>query len=161
MWRMFRRCKKGISRRIKSRFVNRANVSDFTDYMETAIRDWMSQGTAMDSAPGTVYVALHTSDPGESPDGSTEVSASDYGRVDVTTGSGFSTSLNPTQFSNANELAFGEATNDWGTISHVSLWTSNDTTGDCLASFALSSTKTINSGDEAIFNAGDLSFEIA
>lgn len=137
-------------------------MSDFTDYLETTIRDWMSQGTAFPSAPGTLYIGLHTSDPGESPDGSTEVSAADYSRADVTTGAGFNTTLNPTAFENANEVSFGVASNDWGTISHVSLHTSTvGGGGDFLATYALSSNKTINTDDEAVFRAGDLSFEIA
>lgn len=135
-------------------------MSDATDYLETAIRDWFSQGTAMPSAPGTLYIALHTSDPGESPDGSTEVSAGDYSRVGVTTGTGFSTSLNPTEFSNANEVSFGTATNDWGTVSHVSLWDAS-TGGNCLAAYGLSTSKAINTNDEATFPAGDLTVTIS
>jgi hypothetical protein len=134
-------------------------MSDLTDYLETEIRDWMSQGTAFDSAPSTVYVHLHTSDPGESPDGSTEVSASDYSPQSVSAGSGWNTPTTDS-FENANEINFGQATNDWGTISHVSLSTTSDFTGNVLASYALNSTVTINTNDTFKFNAGDLSFSL-
>lgn len=137
-------------------------MSDFTDHLETMIRDWMSQGTAFNSAPGTLYIGLHTSDPTDSPDGTTEVGADDYSRASVTTGSGFDTSLNPTEFTNANDVSFGEATNNWGTIEHVSLHTSTiGGGGNWLATIALSSSKTIDSGDEAVFPAGSLTFEVA
>lgn len=136
-------------------------MTDATDYLETNVRDWISQGTAMPSAPGTLYVALHTSDPGESPDGSTEVGASDYSRVGVTTGSGWNSSLNPTQFSNANTISFGQATSDWGTISHVSLWDGSTTSDNCLAAYALDSTVTINTDDTFEFASGNLDFEVA
>lgn len=133
-------------------------MSDLTDYAETEIRDWMSQGTDPDTAPGNLYVALHTSDPGDSPDGSTEVGAGDYDRVSTTTGTDWNTP-GSNDFQNANEISFGTATSNWGTVSHVSLWDAA-TGGNCLAAFALDSSKTIDTDDEATFAAGDLSFSI-
>lgn len=136
-------------------------MSDFTDYTEQAIRDWLSQGTAMPSAPGTLYVALHTSDPGESPDGTTEVSASDYDRTGAATGSGWNTitSGDGTGFENASEIDFGTTSNNWGTLTHVSLWDSQ-TDGNCLAAYALDSGGDAPSGIDVTFPAGDLSFII-
>lgn len=134
-------------------------MSDLTDYAEGQIRDWMSQGVDVDTAPAELHVALHTADPGEVPDGSTEVGAGDYSRQSVSAGSGWNTP-NENDFENANEVSFGEATSDWGTISHVSLWDASDATGNCLAAFPLDSTVTIDTNDEARFQAGDLSFSI-
>jgi len=133
-------------------------MSDLTDYTETQFRDWMSQGTDPDTAPSSLYVGLHTSDPGDSPDGSTEVSATDYSRVQVTAGSGWGTPQNNT-FENANEVSFGTATSSWGTVTHVSLW-DGSSGGNCLAAFALNSQKSINTDDEATFPAGNLSFAL-
>jgi len=136
-------------------------MSDLTNYTEGEFRDWMSQGVAPDTAPDPIYVGLHTADPGETPDGSTEVGSGDYARVSVTAGSGWDTP-NPNDFQNASEISFGEATNNWGTISHVSLW--DDTKGaageNCLANYALNTSKAIDSGDEAVFRTGDLSFSL-
>ena len=134
-------------------------MTDFTDYAETNIRDWMSQGSDMPAAPANIYVALHTSDPGESPDGTTEVNAADYDRVSTTAGTDWDTTLNPTGFDNTNIISFGQATNDWGTISHVSLWDSSGG-GNCMAAFSLDSSVTINTDDTLEFNAGELSFDI-
>lgn len=134
-------------------------MSDFTDYVETNLRDWMTQGTDMPVAPGTLYVALHTSDPGESPDGSTEP-ADGYSRVSTTAGTDWDTTLNPTGWDNANTITFPQATGDWGTITHVSIWDGSAGTDNCLATYALSTNKTINTDDTAEFAAGDLSFDI-
>lgn len=139
-------------------------MSDFTTYTEEAIRDWMSQGSAMPSAPSSLHVALHTADPGGSPDGSTEVSASDYSRQSVSAGSGWSTtgSGEPSGFENASEVNFGESTSNWGTITHVSLWDGSTATDNCLAAYALDagSEGEVTSGVEVLFPAGDLSFNI-
>lgn len=131
-------------------------MSDFTDYLEQAIRDWMSQGTAFPAAPDPLTVELHTADPGESPDGTTEVSAGDYSAQTVAASTGWDSTTNPTGFDNTNEINFGQATSNWGTISHVAI---TDGT-NYLASFALDSSVTINTDDTFVFNAGDLSFEI-
>lgn len=139
-------------------------MSDFTHYVEGQIADWMFQGTAVDAAPSNIYVGLHTSDPTDNPDGSTEVSTSSYSRYNSTAGTDWTEvqSGTPTEVENANEFQFPEATENWGTVSHVSLW--DDTQGatgeTAYATFALSSNKTIESGDTARFSAGDLSFQI-
>lgn len=138
-------------------------MSDFTDYLETAIRDWLGTGSAFPTAPGTVYVSLHTADPGESPDGSTEVSAGDYSRQGVSTSGGWNTTLNPTTIENANAISFTATSNNWGTISHVALWDGTADTDNTFASYALNNSVSIDgsgSDDTLEFAAGDLSFEI-
>lgn len=134
-------------------------MTDFTDFVETEIRDWLSQGTDPIAAPTNLHVALHTSDPGDAPDGTTEVSAGDYSRVSTSTPGDWNTPAS-NQFDNANEISFGTATSDWGTISHVSLWDGAATSDNALAAYGLDSNKTINTDDEAKFAAGDLSFSI-
>ena len=135
-------------------------MSDFTDYTEQAIRDWMSQGTAMPSAPTALEVSLHTADPTESPDGTTEVSEADYSRQSITAGSGWDTTTNPTLFENANAVSFTATANNWGSITHVAL---SDGSGNWLASYALNNSVSIDgsgSDDTLEFAAGDLNFEI-
>jgi len=133
-------------------------MSDFTDYLETAIRDWMSQNTSMPATPTDLYVGLHTSDPTDSPGGTTEVSAADYSRVGVPCPGGWAT---PTtnSFENANVVNFGTTTNSWGSVSHVALYDAS-TGGNALATFALNSTNSISSGEDVTFPAGQLSFNI-
>lgn len=139
-------------------------MTALTDYVEGIVRDWLSQGSDAPTAPGTIYLGLHTADPTDSPDGSTEVNsdgnASDYSRADVTAGSGFDTP-NENDFENASEVSWGEATNDWGTCTHVVAW--DDTLangGNPLIVLPMDSSKTISTGDEAKINAGNLNFSI-
>ena len=137
-------------------------MSDFTKFTEGEIADAMVQGTDF-TAPGTIYVGLHTSDPGNDPDGSTEVSAADYNRESTSAGSDWTTvaTNGPTTFENANEILFSAAQNSWGTINYVVLW--DDTLangGNALAVYAVSSAKSIDTNDQARFAANELSFDI-
>jgi hypothetical protein len=135
-------------------------MSDFTGYLEGEIAEWMVKDTQMPTPSANIYVGLHTSDPGNTPDGSTEVSAADYGRLStapsdwsVLAGDG------PTTFENATELLFPAAQNNWGTISHVVLWDSSSG-GNAIATYDVSTPKAIDTNDEARFPANDLSFDI-
>jgi hypothetical protein len=140
-------------------------MSDLTDYAETVFRDWLSQGTSAPTPPDPLYVSLHTADPGESPDGSTEVSATQYSRQDVVSADWNTlapgdVSSNGHGFENAINIQFNVANSDWGTVTHVALWNGTQNTDNAYASFALDSSRTINSGDQAQFAAGNLSFVI-
>lgn len=137
-------------------------MSDFTGYLEGEIAEWMVKDTQMPTPPANVYVGLHTSDPGNTPDGSTEVGASDYARLSTAPGDWSVLSGDgPTTFENAVELLFPAAENNWGTISHVMLW--DDTLangGNAIAKYDVSTPKSIDTNDEARFPANDLSFDI-
>lgn len=135
-------------------------MSDFTNYIETEIRDWMSQGTDIDAPPTTVYVALHAGAPGDDA-ASNEVSAGDYSRKGVSAGSGWNA---PTadSFENANSISFTATSNNWGTITHATLWDAS-TGGNSIGICPLSSSVSIDgtgSDDTLEFQAGDLSFSI-
>jgi len=140
-------------------------MSDLTDYAEQQMRDWMSQGTAPATPPDPLYISLHTSDPGETPDGSTEVSATNYARQSVGS-AGWNTlapadvSSNGHGFENANDIQFDPANSDWGTITHVALWDGSADTDNALASYAVDTSRAITSGDQAQFLAGALTFVI-
>lgn len=140
-------------------------MSDLTDYAETVFRDWLSQGTSAPTPPDPLYISLHTADPGESPDGSTEVTATQYSRQSV--GSAGWNTLAPADvtsnghgFENANNVQFNTANSSWGTITHVALWNGTADTDNVYAAFALDSSRSISSGDQAQFAAGNLSFVI-
>jgi len=139
-------------------------MTDLTSYSQQEFRDWMSQGTATDTPPDPLYVSLHTSDPGETPDGSTEVSATNYSRQSVSS-SGWNT-LAPADFTNAdahgfenaNSIQFDPANSSWGTVSHVALWDGSSASDNALASFALDSSRSVADGDQVQFAATNLSF---
>jgi hypothetical protein len=136
-------------------------MSDFTDYTETEIVEWLVGGTDMPTAHADVYVGLHTSDPGESPDGSTEVDAgtTSYSRVQTTAGTDWN--LNADSFDNAVEIEFPEANGSWGNVSHFSLWDDTEgNSGNALAKSALDTSRDITDGDAPVFRVGSLTGQV-
>ena len=119
----------------------------FSDYLETEILDHVFAGNAY-SAPATIYIGLHTSNPDED-DSGTEVSGGSYARQSMA----FSVSGNTA--SNSAAVEFPTATASWGTVSHVGLYDAS-TAGNLLAYAALTASKTIDSGDVFRVPSGDL-----
>jgi hypothetical protein len=121
----------------------------FSNYLETKVLDHVFGATAY-TAPSTLYLALHTANPDEDGSG-TEVSTSGtaYAREEVA----FTTSGNTT--SNTAAVEYSTATGDFGTVSHVAVWDAS-TGGNMLAYAALTSSKTIETGDVFRVPAGDL-----
>lgn len=119
----------------------------FSNYLETKVLDHVFGGTSY-TAPGTLYLALHTSNPAED-DSGTEVSGGGYARQTVA----FTTSGNTT--SNTSAVEFPTATANYGTVSHCGVYDASSA-GNLLAYAALSSSKTIETGDVFRVPAGDL-----
>ena len=121
----------------------------FSNHLETEILDHVFGGNAY-TAPGTLYLALHTASPAEDASGA-EVSTSGtaYARATVT----FTVSGNTATTSAAVEYA--TATANFGTVTHVGVWDAS-TGGNLLAYAALTSSKTIETGDVFRVPAGDL-----
>lgn len=121
----------------------------FSNHLETEILDHVFGGNAY-TAPGTLYLALHTANPDEDGSG-TEVSTSGtaYARTAVT----FTVTGNTATTSAAVEYA--TATANFGTVTHVGVWDAS-TAGNLLAYAALTSSKTIETGDVFRVPAGDL-----
>ena len=121
----------------------------FSDYLETKVLDHVFGGTAY-TAPGTLYLGLHTSNPGED-DSGTEVSTSGtaYARQTVA----FTTSGDTT--SNTAAVEYPAATASYGTVSHVGVYDAL-TAGNLLAYGALTTSKAIATGDVLRIPAGDL-----
>ena len=119
----------------------------FSNYLETKVLDHVFGGTAY-TAPSTLYLALHTSNPAED-DSGTEVSGGGYTRQTVA----FTTSGNTT--SNTSAVEFPTATANYGTVSHCGVYDASSA-GNLLAYTALSSSKTIETGDVFRVPAGDL-----
>jgi len=127
-------------------------MSSFTDYLEKGLLDHVSE-TASFSSP-SVYLGLFTADPTESGDQTNEVGAADYARegalaFDAASGT------SPATIQNTNKIDFGQATNNWGTISHVGLMDAA-TGGNMLVHIELQNPQTINSGDTFQIAAGSL-----
>jgi hypothetical protein len=124
-------------------------MAGFSNYLETEILDHVFGGNAY-TAPATLYLALHTADPAEDGSG-TEVSTSGtaYARQTVA----FTVSGDTATTSAAVE--YSTATANFGTVSHVAVWDAS-TAGNMLAFAALTSSKTIETGDVFRVPAGDL-----
>ena len=119
----------------------------FTNYLETEILDHVFAGAAY-TAPSTKYLALFTGAPGEA-GGGTEVSGGGYARQTVA----FTTSGNTT--SNNAAVEYPTATANYGTVTHVAVFDAS-TSGNMMAYAALSSNKTIETGDVFRVPSGDL-----
>lgn len=106
------------------------------------------------TAPTSVYVSLHTGDPGDT--GANEVSGGSYARANAT--SSFPAASSG---SSANDVAiqYTTASGSWSTVSHCGLWDAV-TTGNFLGGGSLSSSKAIASGDTASFAIGNLTVSI-
>ena len=125
----------------------------FSNHLETEILGHVFGGNAY-TAPATLYLALFTSNPDEDASG-TEVSTSGtaYARQTVT----FTVSGNTATTSAAVE--YSTATANFGTVTHVGVMDAS-TGGNLLAYAALTSSKTIETGDVFRVPAGDLDIEL-
>jgi len=127
-------------------------MGSFSDYMENKVIDHMLRNQAF-TPPSTLYVALYTVSPSDS-GGGTEVSGGSYARQTVTlsAASGGSTS-------NSADVTFPTATADWGTIVAVGIL-DNSSGGNLLAWGGLSTSKTVNNGDQFKIPAGNLTISV-
>lgn len=127
-------------------------MSDFTDYSESSIVNWIVGGTNMPAALDPVYIALHTNDPTNSGEDN-EVTAASYSRVATQASTDWDILGNT--FSNDVEIKFPEAEENWGNVSHFSLWDS-ETGGNAVASSELSKARDVDAGDAPVFRIDTL-----
>ena len=120
----------------------------FSNYLETEILDHVFAGAAY-TAPTTKYLALFTALADGEAGSVTEVTGGGYARQTVA----FTTSGNTT--SNNAAVEFPTATANYGTVTHVAVFDAS-TSGNMMAYAALSSNKTIETGDVFRVPSGDL-----
>lgn len=144
-------------------------MSAMSDYLENKLIDQIFRGQAAPTT-STLYVALFTAAPSDS-GGGTEVSGNNYSRAAVTSSlanwagtqsSGSTTASSGTggATSNNGAITFATPSATWGTVTHFGIFDAA-TTGNLLFSGALTTSKTINSGDTVSFPAGTLSVTFA
>ena len=128
-------------------------MSAASDYLENELLDHVLSNAAYTS-PTTVYVGLHTADVTDAGTG-TEVSGGSYARESASfaTASGGSASTNA-------DITFTTATATWGTITHVAIWDAV-TGGNVLFHGAVTTSKTIESGDTFQISSGNLTITLA
>ena len=128
-------------------------MANFSNYLENALINATLRNTSYTS-PTTCYVALYTADPTDA-DSGTEVSGGSYARTSVTFGApsnGVAT--------NSADVTFPTSTGSWGTVTHVGVRDAV-TSGNLLYHAALTTSKTVSSGDIFKISSGNLSVTLA
>jgi hypothetical protein len=123
-------------------------MAELSTYLENKLLDHVLRSTNFTS-PTTVYVGLYTSDPGDD-DSGTECTGGAYARqvLSVTTAAdGIVTS--------SADVTFPQATDAWGTISHIGLLDAV-TSGNLLMHTPLTTSRTIEAGDVIKIATGSL-----
>jgi len=115
-----------------------------------------ASGIQNSAAAGSLYIALHTADPGEAGTAATNESAyGSYARQAVArSGAGWTVSGN--QAVNFALIQFPECTSGSETITHVSITTAVSGTSKILYSGALSASRAVSSGIQPQFAASAL-----
>jgi hypothetical protein len=115
-----------------------------------------ASGLQNSATAGSLYIALHTADPGEAGTAATsEAAYGSYARQAVArSGAGWTVSGN--QASNAALVQFPECTSGSETITHVSITTAVSGTSKILYSGALSASRAVSSGIQPQFAIGAL-----
>ena len=119
----------------------------FSNYLENKLLLHTFGATAY-TAPTTLYLAIHTTNPAEDNTG-TEVSGSAYARQTV------AFTVTTSTASNTAAVEFPTATGSWGTLTHVGVYDAL-TGGNLLAYAALTTSKIIGTNDVFRVPAGDL-----
>lgn len=126
-------------------------------FNNTDIADIGDAGGLQNSATaGSLYVALHTADPGEAGTATTsEATYTSYARVAVARSAGGWT-VSGNVASNTALVQFPECTGGSNTITHVSITTASSGASKILYSGALSSSRSVSSGIQPQFAAAAL-----
>jgi hypothetical protein len=123
----------------------------FSNYLENKVLGHVFGATPY-TAPATLYVGLFTSDPGEGGSG-TEVSGGSYARQTI------AFTVTDNQASNTAAVEFPTATASWGTVTYAAVYDAVSG-GNLMAYGALTTSKTIASGDVLRIPAGDFDINL-
>ena len=138
-----------------------------TNYAEQAMMNlvfrnlnWSSLGDATglqgSTANGSLYISLHTADPGEAGDQTTsETSYTPYARVGVFRGSN-NFLLTGSTISNLGTIAFPQCTSGTATITHFGIGTDSSGGGNLIMKGNLSASLAVSTGIAPTFAVGAL-----
>ena len=124
-----------------------------SDFLELKLLDHALATTAY-TAPGNVYVGLHTGSPGDDDAGSNEITGNGYTRKVAA----FAAAASGSASTNAT-ITFDAATGTWGTITHISLYDAT-TSGNLMFHGAVTTSKTIETGDTFQISNGNLTISL-
>lgn len=128
-------------------------MAAISNYLENALVNATLRNTAYTS-PSAVYVGLFTTDPTDAGTG-TEVSGGSYARQAAT----FAAPSDGASSTSA-DINFPQATGNWGTVTHFGIFDAS-TTGNLLYHGALTTSKTIETGDVFKIASGNLTVTLA
>ena len=145
-----------------------AQAGSMSDYLENKLTDHVFRATAY-TAPTTIFVALFTTACTDAAIG-TEVAGGAYARAGLaaslanwagTQSAGSTIASTGTNGTTSNNVAvtFATPSAGWGTVTYVGLMDAV-TAGNMLICSALTTSKTINSGDTVSFPIGTLTNQI-
>ena len=136
-------------------------MAAFSDYFEQKIVQWIS-GTQLPTPGSATFLQLYSQDPTEA-GSATGALYSRYsvasGATSWTTATGGAGSASGATLSNASAFTITSSATATASATHFALFTSA-TGGDLLFYGALTTPKTIASGDEVKFNIGALTLEV-
>jgi hypothetical protein len=126
--------------------------------------DWANIGDAAglqnSAAAGSFYISLHTADPGEAGNQTTnETAYTSYARVAVARAGGGWTLTSQT-ISNTALVQFPQCTGGTSTVTHFGIGTDLSGTGNLLLKGALTSSLSISNGIQPQFAAGALTVTV-
>lgn len=124
-----------------------------SNYLENVILDHILGGGDY-TRPATVYLSLHTGDPGET--GASETTGTNYARKSVTNNNtNFPAASSGSKALNVTTTFATPGSGGWGLCTHFGIWDAS-TSGNFLFGGALTISKTINNGDTVQFAGGAL-----
>lgn len=124
-----------------------------SDYLESAILNHVLRNTSFTS-PSVVYIGLSTASMNDDASG-TELSGSGYARQTIAFNAPSSGAC-----TNSADVDFPVATGTWGAITHYSIWDAASS-GNMLAHGALTTSKTVTSGDILRIGSGQVTITAA
>jgi hypothetical protein len=124
-----------------------------SDYLENKLLDH-ALATASFTIPTDVYVGLHTGSPLDDNSGANEISGNGYTRKVAA----FAAAASGSSSTNAT-ITFDAATGNWGTITHISVYDAA-TNGNLLFHGAVTTSKTIETGDSFQISSGNLTISL-
>jgi hypothetical protein len=135
-------------------------MSAFSNYLEDQITGWIA-GTSM-TAPTATFVQLYNGDPTDTGSGGTAITIDSPARTSVASGSGSWTrgTGGAGTITNATAITITSSATATASATHFAVFDAS-ATGNLLFFGALTTSKTIASGDEVKFNASALTLTVA
>ena len=140
-------------------------MSAFSNYLEDQIIGWAFSGATFATLPtaGTVWVSLHTGDPGDTGANEIVVGATNYLRISVAAAGWTKTTAGTASATNTADIVFpASGTVTWaGTVTHVGIWNSLPAgSNNFLFGGALTTSRIVASGDVFKFLATNLTISV-